>query len=271
MVTTINGLEILENTPLFFWFVAVIAVLAVSISKSGFGGAMGSFSVPIMLFVLPPKLALGVLLPLFLVTDIWVVYIWRNMLEKRTLLVMCLFGVIGQIIGWIIFDYLNDNMLSGLIGIIAIFTALNYAWRRLNKGGTNTLEIAKKVTKNILKRGLFWCGLSGISSFVSLSGGIPAQIFLLPHALPRQAFIGTLCVYFFVINLFKIPFYHDVGIFSDETLDVSIKLLIVIPIGVFLGKWLNNKISDKIFYDISHIGLLLVGVKLFSNLFYLIA
>ena len=132
-------------------------------------------------------------------------------------------------------------------------------------------EIAKKVTRNLIKRGLIWGGLSGISSFVSLSGGIPAQIFLLPHALPRQAFIGTLCVYFFVINLFKIPFYYEVGVFSAETLDLSIKLLIVIPIGVFLGKWLNNKISDKIFYDISHIGLFVVGIKLFSDLFYLTA
>ena len=84
-MSTINGLEILNNSPLLFWIIAVFAVLAVSISKSGFGGALGSFSVPIMLFVLPPKLALGVLLPLFLVTDIWVVYIWRKMLEKRTL------------------------------------------------------------------------------------------------------------------------------------------------------------------------------------------
>ena len=270
-MSTINGLEILNNSPLLFWIIAVVAVLAVSISKSGFGGALGSFSVPIMLFVLPPKLALGVLLPLFLVTDIWVVYIWRKMLEKRTLVVMCLFGVLGQVIGWLIFDYLNDHILSGLIGLIAIMTALNYAWKRLNKGGTNTLEIAKKVTRNLIKRGLIWCGLSGISSFVSLSGGIPAQIFLLPHALPRQAFIGTLCVYFFVINLFKIPFYYEVGVFSGETLDLSIKLLIVIPIGVFLGKWLNNKISDKIFYDISHIGLFVVGIKLFSDLFYLTA
>jgi Sulfite exporter TauE/SafE. len=129
-MSTINGLEILNNSPLLFWIIAVVAVLAVSISKSGFGGALGSFSVPIMLFVLPPKLALGVLLPLFLVTDIWVVYIWRKMLEKRTLVVMCLFGVLGQVIGWLIFDYLNDHILSGLIGLIAIITALNYAWKR---------------------------------------------------------------------------------------------------------------------------------------------
>ena len=88
-MSSINIFEILETSPEYFWVIAVLAVLAFSISKAGFGGAMGSLSVPVLIFVLPPKQAIGVLLPLFLVTDVWVVYIWRNMLEKRILLVMC--------------------------------------------------------------------------------------------------------------------------------------------------------------------------------------
>ena len=245
----------------------MLAVLAVSISKAGFGGAMGSLSVPILIFVLPPKLALGVLLPLFLVTDVWVVYIWRNMLEKRILFVMCVFGIIGQIVGWLLFDYLNDKILTGLIGAIALITSFNYAWRRIRPMKKSTVEIAILVSKRIFQRGAIWCGLSGISSFVSLSGGIPAQIFLLPHALARQSFVGTLCVYFFVINIMKIPFYFEIGIFSKSTLTISIWLLLVIPIGVFVGKWLNTHMSDKIFYDISHLCLLAMGSKLLLSIF----
>ena len=266
-MSSINGFEILETSPEYFWFLAVLAVLAVSISKAGFGGAMGSFSVPILIFVLPPKLALGVLLPLFLVTDVWVVYIWRRILDKRIVTIMCAFGVIGQIVGWLIFDYLNDKILTGLIGLIAVITAFNYAWRRIKPLKQSSLEIATLVSRRIFQRGAIWCGLSGISSFVSLSGGIPAQVFLLPHALARQSFVGTLCVYFFVINILKIPFYVEIGIFSKETLTVSLWLLLVIPIGVFIGKWLNTHISDQIFYDISHIGLLAMGAKLLLSIF----
>ena len=257
-----NGFEILETSPEYFWFLAVLAVLAVSISKAGFGGALGSFSVPILLFALPPKLAIGVLLPLFLVTDVWVVYIWRKMLDKRILLIMCLFGLIGEVLGWLLFDYLNDQMLTGMIGAISIITALNYTLRRIRPGKRTSAEIATLVSKRIFQRGAIWCGLSGISSFVSLSGGIPAQIFLLPHALLRQAFVGTLSVYFFVINIAKVPFYAEIGIFSESTLTVSLWLLIVIPFGVFIGKWLNSHINDQIFYDISHLGLLAMGTKL---------
>ena len=261
-MSTINAFEILENSPEYFWFLAVLAVLAVSISKSGFGGALGSISVPILLFALPPKLALGVLLPLFLVTDVWVVYIWRKLLDKRILLIMCAFGLIGELIGWLLFDYLNDQILTGMIGAISIITAINYTWRRIRPGKRTSAEIATIVSRRIFQRGAIWCGLSGISSFVSLSGGIPAQIFLLPHALVRQAFVGTLSVYFFVINIAKVPFYTEIGIFSEATLMVSLRLLIVIPFGVFIGKWLNFHINDKIFYDISHLGLLAMGTKL---------
>ena len=156
-MSSINSFEILETSPEYFWVLAVLAVLAVSISKAGFGGAMGSLSVPILIFVLPPKQALGVLLPLFLVTDIWVVYIWRNMLEKRILLVMCGFGIFGQIVGWLLFDYLNDQILTGLIGAISLITAFNYAWRRIRPMKKTSVEIAISVSQRIFHRGAILC------------------------------------------------------------------------------------------------------------------
>ena len=70
---------------------------------------------------------------------------------------------------------------------------------------------------------------------MSLAGGIPTQIFLLPHGLARQAFVGTMSVYFFVINLAKLPFY-GIGLFSGDTLWLSAMLVPLIPIGVFIGE-----------------------------------
>lgn len=260
------GFEIMASAPVFFWALALTAVIAVAISKSGFGGALGSLSVPILLFVLPPKAALGVMLPLFLLIDVWVVYVWRRMLDRRILLIMCLFGLLGQLVGWLLFDYLSDALLTGLIGGVAVITALNYLRRRIWPGKRTTTEIAAIVTRRIWQRSFLWCGLSGVSSFVSLSGGIPAQVFLLPHGLARQAFVGTLCVYFFVINLAKIPFYFEVGMFSNQTMVVSALLIPVIPFGVFIGRWLNARMSDRIFYDISHAILLVMGAKLIYGL-----
>ena len=254
--------EALQATPLFFWFICMMSVMAVSVSKSGFGGALGSLSTPILLFVLPPKVALGVLLPLFLITDVWVVYIWRNFLNLRFVLIMCAFGVAGQLAGWLLFDYFSDRMLTGLIGVVGITTALNYARQIVSPNGETSEEVGARMMRRLWPRAFGWCGLSGLASFVSLSGGIPAQIFLLPHGLARQAFVGTMSVYFFVINVTKLPFYSDLGLFTVDTITLSAMLVPIIPFGVVLGKWLNRKLSDRIFYHFSHIVLFAMSAKL---------
>ncbi len=256
------GFEVMATAPVLFWAVAGISVLAVAISKSGFGGAFGALSTPILLFVLPPKLAIGVLLPLFLVTDVWVVYLWRKFIDRRLLVFMCGFAVLGQIVGWALFDYLSDDILTAIIGVIAVITALSYGRKILFPGGASPVDASVTVAKKIWYRAPLWCGLSGVSSFVSLSGGIPAQIFLLPHALARQTFVGTMSVFFLVINLAKLPFYDDLDLFTGDTLTVSVLLLPVIPVGVVIGKWLNRNMSDRIFYHISHTFLLLMGINL---------
>ena len=43
---------------------------------------------------------------------------------------------------------------------------------------------------------------------------------------------------------------------------LSFILIPVLPIGVFLGKWLNLKLSDNLFYNISHVALFLCGIHL---------
>ena len=91
------------------------------------------------------------------------------MIDKRILLFMCAFGLIGEVVGWLLFDYLNDKLLTGLIGFISIVTALNYVWRRIKTGKKTSTEIATLVSRRIFQRSAVWCGLSGISSFVSLS------------------------------------------------------------------------------------------------------
>ena len=89
--------EIMQASPVFFWLICFLSVTALAISKSGFGGALGSISTPILLFVMPPTMALGVLLPIFLITDVWVVYIWRKHVHWRFVFIMCGFGIAGQL------------------------------------------------------------------------------------------------------------------------------------------------------------------------------
>ena len=254
--------DLFHQAPVFFALICILSVLAVSISKSGFGGALGAISMPVLVFVLPPKLAIGVLLPLFLVTDVWVVYLWRQWVNRRFLLLMVCFGVAGQLLGWLLFDYLSDRVLTGLIGVVGMLTSLNYGRALVFPDGKTDAEKADRMMRLVWLRAPMLCGLSGLASFVSLTGGIAAQIFLLPHALARQAFVGTMSVYFFAINLVKLPFYTELDLIRPDTILLSAWLLPVIPIGVFLGRWLNRIMSDRIFYHFSHAVLFAMSAKL---------
>ena len=110
-----------------------------------------------------------------------------------------------------------------------------------------------------------WCGFSGFSSFVALTGGIPAQIFLLPVGLERQLFVGTMSFYFLIINLAKLPFFFNLQVFSSTSVLLSLMVLPILPVGIFLGKLLNRKLSDKLFYHISHFALFVCGINLITK------
>ena len=251
------------NQPEILVFVTVLAVILVAISKSGFGGALGSLGLPVMVFVFPPKLAIAVLLPLYLITDIFVAYTWRKFPVIKILKIMVLGGLSGQILGWLCFGYLDDKYILILIGILALITAIRYF---KNLIWTKKVSDNSKVgLKPSFLRGIGWCGFSGFSSFVALTGGIPAQIFLLPLKLERQLFVGTMSFYFLIINLAKLPFFFDLEVFSPTSILLSVMILPILPVGIFLGKFLNRTLSDKLFYHISHFALFCCGINLIGK------
>ena len=137
--------ELFGQAPVYFALICILSVLAVSISKSGFGGALGAISMPILIFVMPPKMAIGVLLPLFLITDVWVVYLWRQWVNWRFLFLMAGFGVTGQLLGWLLFDYLSDRVLTAVIGVVGILTALNYGRGLIFPDGETGAETAARM------------------------------------------------------------------------------------------------------------------------------
>jgi len=64
----------------------------------------------------------------------------------------------------------------------------------------------------------------------------------------------------------KLPFFFDLGMFNHRTFVMSLLLTPIIPIGVMIGKWLNHRINDKLFYAFAHSARLLLGLKLILGL-----
>jgi len=258
----LTSLDVVD--PVLFIALAFCAALTTAVSNAGFGGAV-TIGIPILLLVTTPRIALGVTLPVLLVIDVLVVYTLRHKINYQLLTIMALFGVVGQGIGWAFFDYISNAMLTAFIGGMSVLTVMLFLMRQF-KPATNA-SAPKQTPRHMWMRGSFWCSLSGIFSFISVTGGIPLQIFLLPYKLPRQIYVGTAAAFFFLLNVSKVPFYWDLGILNREVVFVSALLLPAIPLGIWLGRKITHLLSDTQFYYALHMVLGVTGLKLLVDTF----
>ncbi len=259
--------SLIAATPGFFLF-GVIATLVVAIAKSGFGGSLGALSLPILLIAMPPGPALAVLLPVFLLCDFYVGWKYRGHTVRALVMLMFIAACFGQLLGWLLFKQIDETLLLGFIGGLALFTGARYFYRLLKPlplSAALSRRALRALRRNSAPRAGLWCGLSGLASFISLTGGIPAQVFLLPLQLPRMLFVGTMSWFFLLINLAKLPFFIELGLFDAASLTASLVLAPLVPCGVAIGIFLNRKMSDAWFYHIAHGFLLLLGARLIGN------
>ena len=74
-----------------------------------------------------------------------------------------------------------------------------------------------------------------------------------PVILPKFEVVGTLAWFFFIINLFKVPFSVSLGVIHGTSLTLNATLVPAILVGLFSGRWLIGRIPQRAFE-----GLLLV-------------
>ena len=166
----------------------------------------------------------------------------------KSIIPLTLFGVI---IGTITYSFLSDNSIRIILGVIACGFGLEYF---VNK--------SKKIVKSSKAAGTFWSTLAGFTSFTIHAGGLPLSFYLLPMRLDRRKYVATLAIVFLALNLFKMIPYAYFGQINFQNLLTSILLLPLAPIGVYVGAYLTERVSQEIFYSITHFCLILTGSKL---------
>lgn len=238
--------------PLQFYPLAVLAVLIVGISKSGFGGGLGVLSVPLMSLVITPPKAAAILLPLLIAMDMVTVWYYRRTFHKKNLLILLPGAFVGILLGSMFFRYLSEAHIRILIGGLALAFVANYLFQR--KNGT---EWGVDV-----RRGLWWGTVAGFTSFGVHAGGPPINIYLLPQKLDKTIFVGTTVLFFTTVNLAKVIPYAFLGQFSSENLSASLLLGPVALLGVWLGMRLHRIVSEKQFYNLCYLFLFITGGKI---------
>jgi hypothetical protein len=249
---------------------ASFAVLFIGVAKAGFGGGLGMLVTPLCVLAFGPKTAIGVLLPLLCAGDLFSLgHYWRRWRAEN--LKYLLPGVlIGVGIGIQFVGRFSPRQLNVAIGLIAIGFVGFQIWRERILRWEGTFAPNHRV-------GLP-CGIGmGITSTFAHGAGPVAAMFLLPQRLPKEVFVGTSVLVFTFVNWIKLPFFCldrsvlDVPLLAAEalitpaTLATSAKFFPLVPVGVWLGVWLNQRFSEQAFVRVIYGILLVTGLQLIGN------
>src|SRR5690606_26702315 len=77
-------------------------------------------------------------------------------------------------------------------------------------------------------------GVSGLASAVANAGGTPYTVYMMLQKLNPLTFVGTMTLYFFLLNVLKLPGYIAAGLLDLEKLATLVPALPFIPLGVYL-------------------------------------
>ncbi|WP_136645127.1 sulfite exporter TauE/SafE family protein [Tabrizicola sp. YIM 78059] len=237
---------------LWFWAAALIAAALVGMSKGGVP-VVGMLGVPVLALVINPVAAAGLLLPVYVVSDVFGLWAYRRHYDRRVLAIVLPGAVAGIGIGWATASLVPEAAVTFLVGLIGFAFALNILARRPAVAEPRRAEVVP---------GLFWGALAGFTSFVSHAGAPPWQVYTLPLGLSKAVFAGTTTIAFAVINAVKLMPYYALGQLNIGNLKIAAVLALPSVVAVFAGVRLVRLMPERLFFRLVTWALLMISVKL---------
>jgi uncharacterized protein len=250
------------------WWIVILAVVFIGITKSGFGSGVGLMIVPMTAIAMGhtpgwgSEAALGLLLPLLITGDLIAVWQYFHLFfgkseEQREVHARAVIGkllpgtIIGVILGgtllWAIHS--RGELVGALIRIeigCESILLVGLHWWRIYRG------VQQKLMREPL-RSYLTGGFSAVSSTLAHAAGPIIAMYLLPLQLDRQLYVGTCAVYFFILNTCKLPAYYASGQFAHARISFTMRFLPLVIVGAVFGRWLNKRMSDMLFTKIVYV------------------
>ncbi|WEF25992.1 sulfite exporter TauE/SafE family protein [Paracoccus sp. S3-43] len=234
------------------WVLAVIAAVAVGLAKGGLA-MVGMISVPILSLVMSPVQAAGLMLPVYVVSDIGGLLAFRHHFDMRVLATAIPGALAGIGIGWAGAHVVPVEGVTFIVGAVGVVFALNALIRP---------PLPDQRRAPSAGRGTLWGLLSGYTSFVSHAGAPPWQVYVQPLRLPALIYAGTTTWFFAICNWVKLIPYAALGQLSAANLKAAAILTPVSLAAVWAGLRLVRIIPQALFYKLITWGLLAVSLRL---------
>jgi len=231
------------------WMIGAAAALFVGVSKTGVPG-IGILVVPLLGIGFGGRLGAGVMLPLLIMGDVFAVAWYRQHCEWDKLVGLLPWVVVGLGLGTIVLWITGGNG-SGkdatdvvIGGLVLVMVVLHLLRSKLGERLTPTSPVGVAGTG----------AAAGFATMVSNAAGPVMQMYLAAYKMPKERFMGTIAMYFFIINVSKFPIYVILSrlipqkpIVTTSSLALNAAVFPAVVAGVYIGKWLLPRIPQKAF------------------------
>lgn len=221
-------------------FISLLILIAILIgfNKTALP-SLGLFIVTLLMVLFPPKVAIGMMLPMLMVADVYAIIAYRKSVDWRQLIKLLPWVLCGIVIGYINLSVMDDQVFKYLIGSIILFFILLIILRKYFDGFDQLAEYP------MLTVGMGILG--GFSTTVANAGGEVMSIYLLLQRLPKAIFVGTVAYFFFILNWIKLPLYWHLGLLNIDIFKLTGMLAIFIFVGAYIGEKVLPYIQQKRF------------------------
>ena len=226
-----------DPSPVYVAGVIAFLGFMIGFAKGGFGG-LGALLTPILALVLPVASAVGVLLPMLMVGDVFAVYMYWREWDFDLVRRMLPAGIVGALTGTFLLSSVSPD---GLRIILGIFVLISVAYKFLS----DRIQAIRYEPRpwHAPAAGL----LSGVASGMFNSGGPPFSSYLLLQKLQARPFIATSALFFALLNLIKVPGFLYTGILNVSLLLSLWWVFPFIPIGIWVARVTLTRLSPSAF------------------------
>jgi uncharacterized membrane protein YfcA len=174
-------------------------------------------------------------------------YVW-NKIDWSFVFKLLIGIAIGSPIGLFLLKYLSSETIHLYVCLIIIFFSI-----LLMKGYTN-----KDINNNQTK--IFTGVISGTLNGLTTLGGMPVALFLLVTSIQPAVIRGSLAALFFLTDIYAFILSFFGGIVDMTTIYRTFPLIIVLPIGVFIGNKFFIKSKEQLYRKVVFYFLIVVSV-----------
>lgn len=265
-----SGLHLPVLAPVH-WVLLLLGAFCSGLSKTGIAG-VGIVSVAVFPLLLPPREAVGATLLMLVATDIVAVTVYRREADWSRLWKLFPWTALGVVLGYLAMGHVSDANVKKLIGGILLLLVLfmlpqriaksREAARKRGEPDGEADEAARLASKTSGPLSASTGVLAGFATMVANAAGPIMTIYLLALRLPKMAFVGTAAWFFFVVNLFKVPFGIALGTITPNSALLAAALYPGAFAGALLGRRLLPLIPQTMFEWLAIVFTALAGLKL---------